>query len=1046
MDREAFRQAGYRAIDRICDYFDTLDQRPVAAQVQRGFLAEALPDHAPEEGEPWSAIEADYDAHILRGTTHWQHPSFMAFFPSNVTYEGILADMYAAATNNPGFNWAASPSFTELEFLVLDWIAKMLGLAPAFHSNDPAHEGGGVITASASEACLTAAIAAREAALRQIREEDAPDLATSDAAAAWRGTASSRLVMYATTQTHSIAAKAAMILGLRFRALEVRLEDEYALRGDTLRAAIEEDTARGLVPFMLVATYGTTSTCAIDNIPEVCAVAREYPKMWVHIDAAYGGVTFALPEARPEAALEAINADCHSFSTNLHKWGLVNIECSPLWVRDRRWLVAALSITPEYLKTSGVPQESVTDLRNMQITLGRRFRGLRVWCVLRSYGVSGFRAHLRHSIALGQLFARLVAAHPRIELPVPPRWGLVVFNVPESAGGDEATRRMYAALEEHNAQLMLTPTVLPGIGYAHNTNMAPPHAWAPSVTPDVPMDTRVRAPNGTPHYRSQLSPITLLPRAALIAPNKVAVVHPEAGYSFTYAEFAERALSLAFALRTVPGWQQGDRVAIISPNVPLILEAHYGVPAAGGVLTPLNYRLTARELEYILDHSGARVVLVDHEVAGSLPAMPPGVTLIISHDSGGRDKRDPYEAFLDAGRKAWAAAQDDAAAAGSVARDWGLLELPADEETTMALSYTSGTTGPPKGVVTTHRGSFLSAVTNALDSGLNSSSVYLWVLPMFHCCGWGFPWAVTSVMGTHYMLRRVDYSLIWDALISGGVTHYAGAPTVQLGVVHHPKAQRLDRVVRVSVAASAPTATLLEHMEHLNLVPVHVYGLTESYGPTVRRYADPAWYDLDVASRARLQARQGHAYVSADECRVVRADLDAHGELVDVARDGKESGEIVLRGNLVLKEYYRNPDATAEATRGGWFHTGDMAVRHPGGEIQIVDRAKDIIISGGENVSSLAVEQELSTHPWVAECAVVARPNRFWGETVHAVVVLRPGYTSEKGNAPNILQQHCRRNLSGFSVPRSFSFVDALPKTSTGKIQKLALREHVAKL
>lgn len=567
---------------------------------------------------------------------------------------------------------------------------------------------------------------------------------------------------------------------------------------------------------------------------------------------------------------------------------------------------------------------------------------------------------------------------------------------------------------------------------------------------DAPVDTRVRTPAGTPHYRSQLSPMTLLPRAALIAPNKVAVVHPEGGYSFTYAQLADRVLDLAFALRRVPGWARGDRVAVISPNVPLILEAHHGVPAAGGVLTPLNYRLTARELEYILDHSGARVVLVDHEVTGALPKMPPGVTLVVSRDSGGRDAQDAYEVFLRAGRDARRRAND--AAAGSRARDWGLTELPTDEEDACALCYTSGTTGAPKGVVSTHRGCFLAAVTNALDSGLSASSVYLWVLPMFHCCGWSFPWAVTSVMGTHYMLRRVDYNQIWDALVRGGVTHYAGAPTVQLGVVNNPKAQRLAHAVRVAVAASAPTATLLERMEAINLQPVHVYGLTESYGPTVRRYADPAWAQLDVGARARLQARQGHAYVSSDECRVVHADLDADGELVDVARDGKESGEIVLRGNLVLKEYYRNPAATEAATRGGWFHTGDMAVRHPGGEIQIVDRAKDIIISGGENVSSLAVEHELSTHPWVSECAVVARPSPVWGEIVHAAVVLRPEHAHDAGAATSKLQEHCRRHLSGFSIPRSFSYMDALPKTSTGseyaltEIQKLVLREQVSKL
>ena len=459
----SFRAAAYRAVDRICDYFDTLEQRPVAPPVERGFLARALPAEAPLVGEPWAAIEADYDAHILRGTTHWQHPSFMAFFPSNTTYEGILADMYAVATSNPGFNWAASPATTELEFVVLDWLVRMLALGDCFLSNDPSHEGGGVIAASASEACLTAAIAAREAALRGMRTGDA-----DTDAAAWRATATARLVMYGTTQTHSLAAKTAMVLGLRFRALDVRSEDDYSLRGHTLASALAEDHARGLVPFMLVATYGTTSTCAVDNLAEITQVAAAHPSLWVHVDAAYGGVTLALPEERP-AALTSI-AQCHSFSTNLHKWGLVHVECSPLWVRDRRWLVAALSITPEYLKTRGVPSEAVTDLRNMQITLGRRFRALKVWMVLRSYGVDGFRAHLRRGIRLAAEFATRVATHPRLVVCAH-RWGLVVFH----AESDAATRALAAALEHHTAELLLTPTVLPAQGYAIRAVIGSPH-------------------------------------------------------------------------------------------------------------------------------------------------------------------------------------------------------------------------------------------------------------------------------------------------------------------------------------------------------------------------------------------------------------------------------------------------------------------------------------------------------------------------------------------------------------------------------------------
>lgn len=551
------------------------------------------------------------------------------------------------------------------------------------------------------------------------------------------------------------------------------------------------------------------------------------------------------------------------------------------------------------------------------------------------------------------------------------------------------------------------------------------------------MHTRVAVPPGTPHFRTPLSPVTLLPRAALIAPHKPAAVHPDGAYSLTYAEFAARALHLAFALRALPHWAPGDRVAVLAPNVPLMLDAQFGVPAAGGILTPLNTRLTTPELSYILAHSGARLVLVDHELAHLLP---PDVPRVVSRDTRA-DPADPYLAFLAQGQAALAAAER--AASSPHARGWGLLELPRDEEATIALSYTSGTTGPPKGVETTHRGAFLAALTNALDAGLSGASVYLWVLPMFHCCGWCFPWAVTAALGTHHLLRRVDYTRIWDALLHHGVSHYAGAPTVQVGIVSHPAAQRVPRTVSVAVAASAPSAPLLAQMERLNLAPVHVYGLTESYGPTVRRYADPAWAALDVDARARLQARQGHASAAADEVRVVRPGApDAHGELVDVARDGTETGEIALRGNLVLKAYYRNPHATADATAGGWFHTGDLAVQHPGGEVQIVDRAKDIIISGGENVSSLAVEQALATHPAVTECAVVARPDPRWGEVVHAVVVLRDA--SQQHDAAAALQRHCRAHLSGFSVPRSFAFVDTLPKTSTGKIQKAALRAHAA--
>ncbi|WFD31221.1 cellulase [Malassezia sp. CBS 17886] len=1047
MDLESFRAAGYRTVDRICDYFHSLEQQPVAAQVPRGYLAAALPAEAPVRGEPWADVERDYDTHILPGMTHWQHPMFFGFFPSNVTYEGILADMYCAATTNPGFNWAASPAVTELEFHMLDWVARMLGLGAAFLSSDATHRGGGVIHGSASEACLTVAIAARDRALRQL----AP---TGPGAEEQRRELLPRLVIYGTTQTHAIGAKSAMMLGLRFRALDVYRQDDYALQGSTLRAALDEDIARGLHPFLLVSSYGTTNSCAIDDLPAVAAVAAAYPQLWLHVDAAYGGVTLCLPEERLGTHLDAINAHAHSFSTNLHKWGLVQLDCSPTFVRDRQWLVDALTLTPEYLKSKGAAQCAEMDLRNLQIVLGRRFRALRVWFVLRSFGQDGFRRHLRNSIRLAQRFAAEIVDGGVYELVNPPRWGLVMFRMRTAAGAEDARNRALGeVIGDRSAELLLTPTVLPEVGYCFRFVVGSPH------TDEAHVDKAV--PPRTPLNRTDVTPVAFLLRAALVRPNKVAVVHPEGGYWFTYAQWAARVLSLAFALQGVPGWRRGERVAVLSPNVPLIADAHYGVLAAGGIITPLNYRNSAREVEYILAHAEVRVVLVDYEFAHLVPkTLPDGVTVVVSRDSGGRDPADAYEAFLMTGHAAWSARQadamlrdPDAIAAGN--SDWGLLAPATDEDATCALCYTSGTTGRPKGVELTFRGCYIAALSNALETQLTGDTVYLWVLPMFHCCGWTFPWAVCAAMGTHHMLRRVDLGAIWDALLHDGVTHYAGAPTVQLGLVNHEKAQRLPRPVRVSVAASAPTAHLLAKMEEVGLQPMHVYGSTETYGPITARYVEPEWHALSVDERARLQARQGHAYVAADQTRVVRrpADDAPQGDvLLDVCCDGKEVGEIIVRGNLVMKGYYKDRAATEACAAGGWYHTGDLAVQHAGGEVQVLDRGKDIIISGGENVSSLMVEQELATHQWVSECAVVAHADPKWGEAVHAFVVLNSrGQLAQRAgvsdaDAADALRKHCRAYMSGFAVPQIITFVDELPKTSTGKIQKRTLRERTAKL
>ncbi|PWN41955.1 acetyl-CoA synthetase-like protein [Ceraceosorus guamensis] len=558
-------------------------------------------------------------------------------------------------------------------------------------------------------------------------------------------------------------------------------------------------------------------------------------------------------------------------------------------------------------------------------------------------------------------------------------------------------------------------------------------------------------PPSIPHNYTPLTPVSFLLRAALIAPDSPAIVHPERGVKLTYSQWAARTLSLTFGILGTQGWRTGERVAVIAPNCPMILELHTAILAAGGIITPINIRNTPAEIAYILKHSGSRLIFCDSEyqhLLRSNESSSPSAQIIISNDSGGRDDSDPYEHFLDAGHRIWAEAEQagEKSSMGQLKRGWELIDHPANENAPAALCYTSGTTGRPKGVLTTHRGAYLAAISNAFEAGLGAESVYLWVLPAFHACGWTFPWAVNAAFAAHYILRKVDNDQIWSALLQGGTTHYAGAPTVQIGIVNHGRAERLPRTIRVAVAASAPTSALLSQMEKLNLLPVHVYGLTESYGPVSRRYPHRSWADLSTDDRARLMARQGHGFLTADEvrvCRVPPEDADPQSvALEDVRRDGKEMGEIVMRGNIVMQEYYNDAEATRKTFRDGWFCTGDLAVRHPGGEIQIADRKKDLYISGGENVSSLMVETELSSHPAVLECAVVARKDPKWQEVGHAFVVLRPDHRASEKE----LQEHCRKHMSKFAVPKFVDLVAELPKNATGKLQKNVLRERVAKL
>jgi fatty-acyl-CoA synthase len=510
-------------------------------------------------------------------------------------------------------------------------------------------------------------------------------------------------------------------------------------------------------------------------------------------------------------------------------------------------------------------------------------------------------------------------------------------------------------------------------------------------------------------YRNELTPVHFLRRTAALFPQKIAVSH--GGRSLTYGELAQRAWRLAAALRAA-GLEHEDRVAYLCPNTPAMLESAFGVPSAGGVLVPINTRLAAHEVEYILEHSGARFLVVDHELAH----LVEGVTdLEIIRDDDHGEEGNPYEAFLAS------AGPEPAPPVGE----------PVDEEQTLSINYTSGTTGSPKGVMVTHRGAYLSALGNLIETGLSYDSVYLWVLPMFHCNGWCHPWAVTAVAGRHVCLRRVELARIWDLLAAEGVTHACGAPTVYIALVNDPGARRLERQVTVSMGGAPPSPTLLERMTELNFRPLHVYGLTETYGPMTVCVEQAEWAELAPAERSLLMARQGHPHLPHAAVRVV------DGDDRDVPRDGETLGEVAMRGNSVMKGYYRDPEATERAFRGAWFHSGDLAVSHPDGYIELRDRSKDIIVSGGENISTIEVEQAIVKHPAVLECAVVAIPDDRWGERPKAFVTLKPGQQVTESE----LIDFCRLRIAHFKCPAVVEFGD-LPKTSTGKIQKYVLRER----
>ncbi len=524
-----------------------------------------------------------------------------------------------------------------------------------------------------------------------------------------------------------------------------------------------------------------------------------------------------------------------------------------------------------------------------------------------------------------------------------------------------------------------------------------------------------------------LTPLSFLERSARVWPGKVAVIY--GSRRLTYSDFAAETVRVAGALRA-SGVGPGDRVAYLMPNLPEMLVAHFAVPLAGGVLVAINTRLTAEEVSYVLRHSGATVLVADAALlpvavaavdsagtaaqivvatdaeagpAGAGPALPiPGGSQVVS-----------YSEFL-------------AGQAGDPL-PWAVP----DELEPIAINYTSGTTGQPKGVIYTHRGAYLNSFAQIVHSRHDENSVYLWTLPMFHCNGWCAPWAVTAIGGTHVCLRDVRGDAIWQQLRQHGVTHLNAAPTVVSSILTASSAGPLTRPVLITTAGAPPSPTTIAEMERMGFAVVHVYGLTETYGPITLCQFQPPWAGLTVEQRAALQARQGVGMVTAGGVRVVDE------EMTDVPADGQTMGEIVMRGNTVMAGYYLDPEATAAAFRGGWFHSGDLGVRHPDGYIELRDRAKDIVISGGENISTVEVEQALMSHPCVLEAAVVGVPDEKWGERPKAFVVLRAGTSATQQE----LIAHVRIKIAGYKAPREVDIIVELPKTSTGKIQKFMLRD-----
>jgi fatty-acyl-CoA synthase len=519
-------------------------------------------------------------------------------------------------------------------------------------------------------------------------------------------------------------------------------------------------------------------------------------------------------------------------------------------------------------------------------------------------------------------------------------------------------------------------------------------------------------------WTTPLTPLSFLERSAAVYPGKTAIVYGDRRH--TYAEFAAEATRVAHALRG-SGVEPGDRVAYLLPNVPEMLVAHFAVPLAGAVLVAINTRLSTEEVRYILDHSGSKVLVVDAAlhpvvapVAGELKTVEEIITVIDPANPGdGTGSGVTYDDLLARGK--------------DTPLRWGVD----DEDATISINYTSGTTGRPKGVMYHHRGAYLNSFGEVVHSTHTADTVYLWTLPMFHCNGWCTPWAVTAIGGTHVCLREVRGDRIWELITEHGVTHLNGAPTVVTTIMRAPEARKLDYPLVVTTAGAPPSPTTILQMERMGFRIVHVYGLTETYGPYSVNAYQREWDALAPEERAAKQARQGVGMVCADALRVVDQDMN------DVPADGATMGEIVMRGNNVMKGYLDDPAATEKAFAGGWFHSGDLGVMHPDGYVELRDRAKDIVISGGENISTVEVEQAIVSHPAVLEAAVVGVPDEQWGERPKAFVVLVEGASA----TPEELIEHVKARIARYKAPKAVEIVAELPKTSTGKVQKFELRE-----